>query len=159
VDPQNKPINTTISNQAHFSQLKASYSEILNTTAISSYQTTNVPAKPCHSSTNYKRKSPYNTRPLKKPSLTPAKTHLSPTQSSHTNPNLQITRKRSNPSVLASPSKKGSGVPLTSIEPPILTQPLILVFTPGSSEKLHVRSMFKADREGKNKLVSVVVAA
>jgi hypothetical protein len=58
---------------------------------------------------------------------------------------------------LASPSKKVSGVPPESTEPSNPTQVLIPVFTSGSFEKSPVKSLFKAARKGKNKLISVVV--
>jgi hypothetical protein len=72
VEPQSRPINTTIFDQATISQLKAVSSENLNTMAISSSQAPTIPAKPCYSSTNSKE------NPLTIPDPPPKKTLLIP---------------------------------------------------------------------------------
>jgi hypothetical protein len=58
---------------------------------------------------------------------------------------------------LVSPPKKGPGVSIISLEPPDIT-PLsdnTPVFTPSYSEISPARTLFKATRKGKNKLIQV----
>ena len=127
-DPQNRPIQPISSKKAHLPHQKGPFYDYSNPTASSSYQTPTTldktidpPKNPSlpNSSTNIKRQSPYNTRPSKQPFLTSVETTICPTQSSQNNlTHLQNTRKRSNISVLVSPSKKVAGVPLESTEIP-----------------------------------------
>jgi hypothetical protein len=113
------------------------------------------------------RKSPYNTRspkkplhfPLELPTLTVTLEIPTPSDNIYpTNPSHPVLKKRNCLTELVSPSKKGPGVYIVSVEPPNLT-PLsfnTLVFTPGYSEISPARAIFKAARKGKNKLVQVV---
>jgi hypothetical protein len=60
-------------------------------------------------------------------------------------------KKRSSPSVLVSPPKKGLGVTVESVELSDITPSKALVFIVGYFEKSPARAMFKATRKGKKK--------
>jgi hypothetical protein len=78
--------------------------------------------------------------------------------SSPSSPTHQVMKKRSSPSVLVSPPKKGHGVTVESVELSDITPSKAPVFTAGYFEKSPARAMFKAARKGKtNKLVSIVL--
>jgi hypothetical protein len=59
---------------------------------------------------------------------------------------------------LVFPSKKGLAASLMSVDSPKENPSLTPVFTPGFSKKALTRAMFNAARNGKNKLVSTIVA-
>ncbi|XP_059435249.1 uncharacterized protein LOC132168163 [Corylus avellana] len=167
---QLKPISSEYLNTIHSpdpaktSQHKPISPDNLNTTAsINIPFSSSVPTKSSHTSTQYSRKSPYNIRPPKKPTLPSLEnSHTpphSPPSSPLSSPTHQINKKRTRLSDLAFPSKKRPGASTTNVEHPNQPHSQSPVFTPGSSEKLPARSIFRAARKGKNKLVSVVVAA
>ena len=84
-----------------------------------------------------------------------------PTPSDYSFPttsNLNVLKKRNCLSELASPPKKGLGVPMECVETPHTTPltSITLEFTPGSFEISPARAIFKATRKGKNKLVQMV---
>jgi hypothetical protein len=157
----NKPIP---SEKVHLSQNLNHPGTSQNITASSSELNSNSPAKvtaPSNKpkpSINIKRNSPYNIRPPKKPSITITETPTSSSYCPQNNPPpLQNSKKRTNTSVLASPSKRIAEAYLENSEAPNPTQSLFPVFSLGSSEKMPARSLFKAARKGKNKLISAVV--
>jgi hypothetical protein len=123
-------------------------------------------AKPSHSLNKLTRKSPYNTRspksplytPLDVPSLTVNLDVPSPFDNFYNiNPCHPILKKRNSLTELVSPSKKGPSVSIVSVEPPDITHlsDNTPVFTPGYFEISPARTLFKAARKGKNKLIQM----
>jgi hypothetical protein len=66
-------------------------------------------------------------------------------------------KKRTCPSEMISPSKKGPGVLDESDEPPDLASINMPLFSLGLSKKISARALFKAARKGKSKLGSPVI--
>jgi hypothetical protein len=87
-DPHNRPTNPKTTEKAHLTQYLEQPCSFPNSTATSSGLNTNSPTKIStppnkpKSSTNTKRQSPYNIRPPKEPSITPADIPTAPTASS-----------------------------------------------------------------------------
>jgi hypothetical protein len=145
VSSSSRPIITHLDFSAQLSQPTPAQ---VNSLSITELPITRFPRKTTNPSI---RKSPYNTRPPKKPSLALLDENL--THSS------LIKNKRTITFDLSTPSKKGPGSSLKLNTLSITVQEPSLDFSTGSSEKQPARALFKAARKGKKKLVSVVVAA
>jgi hypothetical protein len=119
-------------------------SDILNPTAITHSKLAIPPAKV--------RKSPYNTRPPKKPSLPPPEENLSlDSISSVTPPPPQTTRKRPNLSEMVSSSKKGPTIPHVSDHFSEENTSIIPTYNHGLFDKAPAIAFFKAARKEKEK--------
>jgi hypothetical protein len=136
------------------SDLEPSSFEITNKTATSTKITSSVPAK-ARLFNKQTRKSPRTTKqPTFSPQdLNPSNKHI-PTI---TTPQ-QLSRKRLNPTEMASSQKKGPGADNEIHDPPDPSPSPIPEFNPGYFEKTLARDIFKAARKGKNKFVSVELA-
>jgi hypothetical protein len=147
---------------------KSTDADPLNSMATNYQNRPPAPSKTTHSSNKHPRKSPYNTRSPKKTLTTsldkPAHSTanettetFTPPHSSSSQPKLLEMKKRLNTLEVAPPSKKGPGVLVELIEPPDIAPANTLVFNPGLYEKIPAKSLFKATRKGKNKLISAVI--
>jgi hypothetical protein len=132
--------------------------ESLNITATNNKNNSLVLAK-VYQSNKQIRKFPYNTRPPKKPLLSPQDKPLPSNSSPSPSRTPQVSRKRLSINDLASPPQKGPGVSIESDEPPNTAPTTTPMFTPSYFEKSPTRAIYKAARKGKNKLVSIVIAS
>jgi hypothetical protein len=76
-----------------------------------------------------------------------------------TPPSSPANKKRSRTYDLSIPSKKDPGSPIELNFLSVIVQNPSLSFSPGSSEKIPARALFKVARKGKKKLVSTVEVA
>jgi hypothetical protein len=141
--------------------------EIFSSTVTNHNFKTNSPAKPSPFLKKQTRKTPYNTRSPKKtlqappdmPTLTVTLEIPNPSENTHTTNFNHVAQRRETASLSwYHPPKKGPGVSIVCDEPPdeTLHSANLPVFNPGYSEISLARTMFKAARKGKNKMVQGV---
>ena len=118
--------------------------KLTNLSPLSSFKAAPTKRTNSHTTIHSTRKSPYNIRPPKKPSLT-LKDDSSPSNiSSPSSPSSLSSRKRQRTSHPSTPSKKGPGSSSESTDPLTPTQTIFLSFFQGFSEIVLAHAIFKA---------------